>query len=228
MRQDALLRLEKLFGQQALNRFSAAKVLVAGLGGVGGFALEALARCGIGSFVLVDADRFEDSNMNRQILCTEDTVASFKTDTAEKRILSINPSARIEKHPVFLDGSNFDSILTLDTDVVVDAIDSVESKCWMIQRCIETGIPVVSSMGAALRMDPTKIAVGDISETHTDPLARAVRRELGKRGISKGVKCVFSKEAPARRDGALGSFVSVTGVFGLTLAQIAIDEILSR
>lgn len=226
MKENALLRLEKLFGKENITVLQNVKILVAGLGGVGGFALEALVRCGIERFVLFDADTFEESNLNRQILSTEADIGSYKTDVAKRRILAINPSAEVETHPVFLDENNIDEYLSEDISIVIDAIDSVSSKCYLIKKCVEKRIKVVSSMGAALRFDPTRVTFSDISKTSTDPLARAVRRGLKQAGVTSGVMCVYSNEVPQKKEGMLGSFVSVVGTFGLTLASLAIQELL--
>ncbi len=225
MRDNSLIRTTSLLGKEAIYKLNTARVLIAGLGGVGSFCLEALARSGVGSFVLIDADTFEESNLNRQLLCTEDNINLLKTDAAEERVHKINPDAKVQKHSLFLNESNIDAFLN-DIDLVVDAIDSLDSKCYLLKRCIEKKIPAVSSMGAALRKDPTLVRTSDISKTSSDPLAKAVRQNLRKDGIETGIQCVYSIEKPKEFNGEyLGSIVTVTGTFGLVLAQLAINEL---
>lgn len=228
MNKYSLTRTTDLLGEEAIYKLKTAKVLIAGLGGVGGFCLEALARSGVSSFVLIDADSFEESNLNRQLLCTDDNLNSLKTDAAEERVLEINPEAFVQKHPLFINESNIDCFLN-DIDIVVDAIDSINSKCYLLKRCIEKNIPVVSSMGAALRTDPTLVRTSDISRTSSDPLAKAVRQNLRKDGIETGIQCVYSIEKPKEFNGKyLGSIVTVTGTFGLVLAQLAINQLTKK
>ncbi len=223
MSNDISSRTEAILGTESVKKLNNATVLIAGLGGVGGFCLEALVRSGVNSFVLIDSDVFEASNINRQMLCLSNSIGSHKTDMAEKRALAINPDVKITKHSVFLDENNTDGFLE-NIDLVIDAIDSVPSKCYLLKRCIERKIPVVSSMGAALRKDPTLVRTADISKTFSDPLAKTVRTILRKEGIESGIICVFSTEKPAQFNGSyLGSLITVTGTFGLTLAQVAID-----
>ena len=218
---ENLIRTESLLGKQAMEKLSKAKVLIAGLGGVGGYCLEALARSGVNKFVLIDADKFEQSNLNRQMLCLYSDIGMLKVDKAEERVHLINPNAEIEKHAIFLNSENIDGFLD-GIDLVVDAIDSVESKCCLLNKCIEKKIDVVSSMGAALRVDPTLVRTADISKTTCDPLAKAVRKN-----VSSGVECVYSLEKPMPYNGEfLGSIATVTGTFGLVLAQLAINKII--
>lgn len=225
MNTESFIRTEEIIGKNTMTKLSNSRVLIAGLGGVGGFCLEALVRSGIRSFVLIDADTFEQSNLNRQLFCLSDNIGSCKTDAAESRAKMINPEVQITKHTLFLNEENIDGFLN-DIDLAVDAIDSVPSKCFLLKRCIEKKIPVVSSMGAALRRDPTLVRTSDISKTSSDPLAKTVRSILRKDGIETGIQCVYSIEKPSAYNGKfLGSVVTVTGTFGLVLAQLAINQL---
>ena len=176
-------------------RLKGARVAVFGIGGVGGYAVEALARAGIGSLVLVDSDTVSVSNINRQIIATKDTVGSYKTEAARERILSINPDCKVELHTVFFTketGVEFDFS---SYDYVIDAIDSLTSKIELISAAKKSGTKIISAMGAGNKLDPTRFKVADISKTSVCPLARAVRLELRKRGINH-LKVVFSDEPP--------------------------------
>lgn len=222
-----LLRTESILGLEAIEKLQNSTVLLVGLGGVGGYALESLARSGIGSFILIDSDRFDETNLNRQILCLQSNIGKLKTDIAKERILSIDSNIQIQTYPVFLDETNIDYFLEMKPNIVIDAIDSVTSKCKLLQKCVEKNIPVVSSMGAALKKSPILIRTADISQTSGDAIAKLVRTNLRKIGITNGIECVYSTEAPCKQDNkVLGSLASVVGTFGLTLAQCAINRII--
>ncbi len=218
-----LSRAEAILGSEKLRKLANSHILIAGLGGVGGHCLETLARMGVRKFTVVDCDRFEASNMNRQLLCTQKTLGMLKTDAAVLRLRELDDSIEVKAFSVFIDSSNADALLD-GVDLVADAIDSIDSKCLLISRCIEKKIKIVSSMGAALRSDPTKVRTGDISDVYGCPLAKQVRKKLKDYGITEGVPCVFSPEKTLPvTDGILGSLPSVTGTFGLVLAQLAAD-----
>lgn len=226
MTEKAYSRTAAVLGEEKLEKLKNSHILIAGLGGVGGYALEALARMGVGRFTLVDKDVFDESNLNRQILCLSTNIGTDKVQAAKERVLAINPSAQVEVFKLFIDSSNIDSLLGSCPDIVVDAIDSVGSKCLLLAKCREHNIPVVSSMGAARRKDPTKVLVADISETHSCPLAKAVRTGLKQYGITDGIRCVFSPEKIASlQAGTLGSLPAVVGAFGFTIA-FAVTELL--
>ena len=223
-----LSRTEAILGLNSVEKLKKASVLIAGLGGVGGYAMEGLARCGINTFILIDSDKFEETNLNRQLLCLKSDIGKNKVDIAKERILAINPDATVLTYNEFIDSSNIDRFLNMKPTVVVDAIDSIESKYFLLKRCVERNIPVVSSMGAALRKDPTAIRIADISKTSGDPLAKQVRTKLRQNGITGGIACVYSTEIPVKTsDGTLGSLATVTGTFGLALAQLAVDTIIN-
>ncbi len=176
-------------------RLSRARVAVFGIGGVGGYAVEALARAGVGSLVLVDSDTVSVSNINRQIIATADTVGKYKTEAARERILSINPDCKVEAHTAFFTKENKSEFDFSSYDYVIDAIDSLSSKFELITTAKAADVKIISAMGAGNKLDPTRFKVADISKTAVCPLARAVRVELRKRGINH-LKVVYSDEPP--------------------------------
>ena len=190
---EQLSRTERLIGQENIEKLAAARVAVFGIGGVGGFTVEALARSGIGHIELVDHDTVALSNLNRQIIATHDTIGRDKVDVMKERILSINPDAEVTVHKCFFLLENKDEFDFTKYTYVVDAVDTVTAKLTIIEEAKKAGVPVISSMGTGNKLDPTKFEVADISKTSVCPLAKVMRRELKKRGISH-VKVVYSKE----------------------------------
>ncbi|MDF2889305.1 MAG: UBA/THIF-type binding protein [Lacrimispora sp.] len=190
-------RTQLLLGEDAMKRLSEAKVAVFGIGGVGGYVVEALVRSGVGSFVLVDDDKVCLTNINRQIIATRKTVGKYKVEVMKERILEINPDAEVEMHKCFFLPENAGDFSFQDYDYVVDAVDTVTAKLQLIMQAKEAGVPVISCMGAGNKLDPTKFEVADIYKTSVCPLAKVMRRELKKRGVKK-LKVVYSKEIPTR------------------------------
>lgn len=190
-------RLELLIGSTGLRRLQEANVAIFGIGGVGSFATEALARSAIGRLRLIDHDVVSPTNINRQLPALESTLGVSKVKIMAERIKQINPYCKVEAIKAFLDQSNRQELLAGNFDYIVDAIDTVSSKITLIEKCLELDLPIICSMGAGNKFDPSLLQVADISKTRVDPLARIVRRELRKRGISRGVKVVFSTEHPA-------------------------------
>lgn len=190
-------RTQLLLGKEGIDRLAEAKVAVFGIGGVGGYVVEALARSGVGSFVLVDDDKVCLTNLNRQIIATRSTVGKYKTDVMRDRILDINPQAQVEVRQCFYLPENADEFDFSEYSYVVDAVDTVTAKLEIIMRAKQTGTPVISSMGASNKLDPTKFQVADIYDTTICPLARVMRRELRKRNV-KDLKVVFSTEKSIR------------------------------
>ena len=208
-----------------MEQLARSRVAVFGIGGVGGYTVEALARAGVGAIDIVDDDKICITNVNRQILATTATVGKYKTDVAEERILSINPDADITALNLFYDESTADQIDLSRYDFVADCIDSVPSKLLLIERAKSAGCRVVCAMGAGNKLDPTAFEIADIEKTTVCPLARTVRQQLRKRGV-RGVKAVFSHELPYRiAPGAPGSISFVPGAAGLALAGEIIREI---
>ncbi len=227
MIQDWLSRTQALYGPQPLNKLLKAHVALAGLGGVGGYTLEALARSGISNFTLIDFDTFDITNLNRQILSLYDNIGKPKTEEAVKRIKNINPNASCKIITAKLSEDNIEDFL-LNADIAIDAIDDINAKAILICKCLEKQIPIVSSMGAAKRTDPTKVMTADISKTFGCPLAKSLRNKLKEQGASGSVECVFSPEHFENYSKeVLGSSVTVVGTFGFTLAQLAINKLIN-
>ncbi len=234
---EFLNRTRMLLGDEAVNRCQNASVAVFGLGGVGGYAAEALARSGIGRLTLIDHDIVTKSNINRQIIAFQSTIGQTKTDLMKARIADINPEAEVICHSLFFNEETKTEIFSDHFDYVVDAIDTVTSKLLLIQTAQELEIPVISSMGAANKLDPTRFRVTDIYQTQMDPLAKVMRRELKKRGISK-LKVVCSDEPPLTPVMDLGetknerpapaSVAWVPSVAGLILAGEVIRDIMKE
>ena len=188
-------RTELLFGKTEMERLAESRVAVFGIGGVGGYVCEALARSGVGSFDLIDNDKVCLSNINRQIIATGRTVGEYKTDVMKERILDINPEAVVNTYKCFFLPENASDFPFEEYDYVIDAVDTVTAKIELVMQCERLGVPVISSMGAGNKLDPTRFRVADIYSTNIDPLARVMRRELKKRGIRK-LKVVYSEEEP--------------------------------
>ena len=187
------IRTEMLIGEEGLNALLSSHVCVFGVGGVGGYTVEALARSGVGKIDLVDADTVCESNINRQIIATHKTLGMYKVDAEKERILEINPGCEVNVFRMFYLPENAGEIDMSVYDYVVDAVDTVTAKIEIIKRAKEAGIPVISSMGAANKLDPTAFEVADIYKTQVCPLAKVMRRELKKRGI-ESLKVVYSRE----------------------------------
>ena len=186
-------RTQLLFGAEGMEKLYGARVAVFGIGGVGGYTVEALVRSGIGTLDLIDDDRVCLTNINRQIFATRKTVGQFKVDVAQQRVLEINPKAVVHTYKTFYAPQTADQFDFTQYDYVVDAIDTVTGKLELVEQARKAGVPIISSMGAGNKIDPTAFEVADIYETSVCPLARIMRRELKKRGIPK-LKVVYSKE----------------------------------
>lgn len=191
--QESFSRTGLLIGDDGLNKLQKARVAVFGVGGVGGYVTEALARSGVGEFDLIDSDTVALSNLNRQIIATLDSVGKYKVDVMRDRILSINPDAVVHVHKCFYLPETASQFDFTQYTYVVDAVDTVTAKISIIMQAQENGVPVISSMGAGNKMDPTKFEVTDIYKTTMCPLAKVMRRELKKRGVKK-LKVVYSTE----------------------------------
>lgn len=224
---EALKRTAVLLGEEGVLRLQGARVAVFGVGGVGGHCAEALIRSGVGALDLFDGDVFAESNLNRQLFATRETLGEKKVEAAQKRLLSIFPDAKVTAHHMFVLPDNIETVDFSVYDYVVDAIDTVAGKVAIIEAAHKQGIPVISSMGAGNKLDPTAFRVADIEKTRVCPLARAVRTLLRKKGIF-GVKAVYSEELPAekRTEGnETGSVSFVPSVAGLVLAGEVIKDI---
>lgn len=189
-------RNELAIGQEGLDRLKNSTVAVLGVGGVGTFAAEALARSGVGKLILVDKDDVDITNVNRQLIALLSTVGQPKVDLMEKRIEDINPECEVVSLKMFYTEETSDLFFEQQPDFVIDASDTISYKILLMKECLKRKIPIISSMGAANKMDPTRLRISDISKTHTDPIAKVVRTRLKKEGIKKGIPVVFSDESP--------------------------------
>lgn len=191
-------RLELLFGKEALELFRKSTVAVLGIGGVGSFTAESLARTGIGRIILLDKDCVDITNINRQIHATLETVGQPKVEAMKERIATINPDCEVVTLKMFFQEDTSEQFFSYPLDYVADAMDTVSAKLHLITTCRERNIPFISSMGAANKVDPTQFKVADLFDTSYDPIAKILRRELRKKGIKKGVPVVYSTESPLK------------------------------
>lgn len=237
------MRTGLLLGEEGLRRLHEASVMVVGLGAVGGYALEGLARAGVGRLILVDFDTFDETNINRQILALTSTIGKKKTDVAAQRVKEINPDCVVETKDVFVNTDTIEDLLREPVDFVVDAIDALNPKCCLMQTLQEKGIPFISSMGAALKSDPSFIRLGALSRTKNCGLAKFIRKRLKKRGVDiNKITCVSSEEQvnlpetaimesedknqeSGRLRNTLGSLPTITAIFGLTIANAVIKQL---
>ncbi|MBQ0085636.1 MAG: tRNA threonylcarbamoyladenosine dehydratase [Prevotella sp.] len=222
-----LERTELLLGREAQARLRESSVIVFGIGGVGGHVVEVMARSGIGTVTLVDADTVELSNINRQIIALHSTVGRPKVEVAEQRIRDINPDCNVKTFQQFYLPENADSIDLTEYDYVIDCIDTVSAKVELIRRCDERKLPIISSMGAGNRMNPAMLKVTDIYKTTIDPLAKAVRKECRKNGI-KSLKVVCSDECPqtASQQTVIASNAFVPAAMGIMIASEVIKDLI--
>ena len=232
---DRFQRTEMLLGQKAMERLAGSRVAVFGVGGVGGYAVEALARSGVGALDLIDNDTVAQSNINRQIIALNSTVGQYKADAAAKRVLDINPECDVRAVKVFYMPETADEFDFTRYDYIIDAIDTVTGKLALARQAQDAGTPIISCMGAGNKLDPTAFEVADIYDTSICPLARIMRKECRARGI-KRLKVVYSKEMPARqvkkieeqtvRRDTPGSVSFVPPVAGLIIAGEVIKDLI--
>ena len=233
---EQFFRTEMLLGSDAMTRLQNARVAVFGIGGVGGYTVEALARAGIGAIDLIDNDTVSISNINRQIIATHSTVGLPKVEAAKRRVLDINPNAKVTTWSLFYNAETADQFDFTQYDYIVDAIDTVTGKLALVERAVAAGTPIICCMGTGNKLDPTRFEVTDISKTTMCPLARVMRKELGKRGI-KHLKVVYSREEALTPTGweeeaaaigkrqIPGSVSFVPGAAGLILTGEVIKDI---
>ena len=217
-------RTEALLGEQAMEKLKKARVAVFGIGGVGGHVVEALVRSGVGAVDIVDSDKVCLSNLNRQIIATESSIGKYKVDVMKERILDINPEAVVNVHKCFYLPETKDEFDFSQYSYVVDAVDTVTAKIQLVMEAAEAGVPIISSMGAGNKLDPTAFQVADIYKTSVCPLAKVMRRELKKRGIKK-LKVVYSKEQPVVKNTVPASVAFVPSVVGLIIAGEVIKDL---
>lgn len=218
-------RTALLLGEDAVLGLHNKRVAVFGVGGVGGYVVEALARAGVGTLDLIDKDTVVYSNINRQIIATHATVGRAKVEVARERVLSINPKAKVNAYEVFFLPDTEHMFHFEDYDYIVDAIDNVTGKLTLCQKAKDANVPIICAMGAGNKLDPTRFEVADISKTSVCPLAKVMRRELKKRGIDH-VKVVYSKEEAQKNDtNVIGSLPFVPSVMGLIIAGEVIKDL---
>lgn len=226
-------RSELIFGEEAMERLARSRVAVFGVGGVGGYAVEALARSGIGALDIIDNDTVALTNLNRQIIALHSTIGEYKVDVAARRVLDINPDIKIKAYRTFFTPETADKFDFSEYDYVVDAIDTVTGKIELVMKAQEANVPIICSMGAGNKLDPTAFEVADIYKTSVCPLARVMRNELKKRGV-KHLKCVYSKEMPisprptdeiSGKRQTPGSCAFVPSVVGLIIAGEVVKQL---
>jgi tRNA A37 threonylcarbamoyladenosine dehydratase len=204
---DQFSRTELILGKEAMEKLYKSRVAVFGVGGVGGYVVEALARSGIGALDLIDSDRICISNLNRQIIATHKSIGMYKVEVASERVLEINPKASVNTYKIFYSPENADCVDLSVYDYVVDAIDTVSAKIELVCRCKGLGVPIISSMGAGNKVEASALEVADIFDTSVCPLAKVMRKELRVRGI-ESLKVVYSKELPKKASEKIQEAVS--------------------
>ena len=235
MQKDFTTRTSLIIGEEGLDKLRNSSVIVFGVGGVGSFAVEAIARAGVGNLTIVDFDDVDITNINRQIPALHSTVGKYKVEVMKERILDINPNINIKAIKEIYNEQTSDKILNENYDYVVDAIDMVSSKIHLIKTCKQKNLNIISSMGMGNKLDPTKIEVSDIHKTSICPLARVIRKELRDRKI-KNLKVVYSKEEPKELKKRImngkkvtpGSISFVPSVAGLTIASVVVNDLLKN
>jgi tRNA A37 threonylcarbamoyladenosine dehydratase len=245
---DRFKRTLRLLGEERFRRLQTKQVTVVGLGAVGGYVIEGLVRAGVTRLHIVDFDTIQPSNLNRQILALETTIGRSKTEVAKERILAINSDCLVQADNIFAGEESLEQILTPQPDLLIDAIDSLNPKTQLLHGAYNRNISTISSMGAALRTDPALIRSGDLFDSSNCPLAKHLRKRLRRRGVGRGIACIYSIEktdfdynlqedddeinnAPTpfsdrgRKRNVLGSLPTITGIFGLTIANQAIMQL---
>ena len=220
-------RLELLIGKEALNKLKTKKIVVLGLGGVGGYVVESLIRSGIENITIIDYDTIDITNLNRQIISVKSNIGKLKTDEFEKRILSINENVQITKLNLFIDENNIDEILTKDIDYFIDACDTINTKKLVIKKCLQKNIKFIICLGTGKRMNPEKLTICDIKKTKYDPIARILRKYVKDEKINQKVMCCYSEEQPKKIDNkTIGSSIFVPSAAGILIASFVVRDML--
>ena len=219
-------RLELLVGAEGIFKLKSSKIVVVGLGGVGGYVVESLIRSGIENIIIVDYDTIDESNLNRQIIATKNNIGKLKVDEFEKRILSINDKVNITKLPIFIDENNIDELFLDDITYIIDACDSIKTKKFIISKCLENNIKFITCLGTGKRMDPSKLKICDIRETKYDPIARILRKYVKDNRINSKVLCCYSEEEPIKyNSNVIGSNSFVPSSAGLLISSYVVRDI---
>ncbi|MCK5774850.1 MAG: tRNA threonylcarbamoyladenosine dehydratase [Bacteroidales bacterium] len=230
-------RTALLLGDKKLKKLEESHVLIVGLGGVGAYAAEQIARAGIGELTIIDSDKVNPSNINRQLIALNSTIDKDKTSLMQERLLDINPQLKLHIINKFIDESNVQDIVKNSFDYVVDAIDTLTPKVDLITHCVKNNMLLISSMGAGGRLDPAKIQIADISETYNDNLARMIRKRLHKKAIYHGIKVVFSSEkadpnaillteGERNKKTTVGTISYMPAIFGNFISSVVIRDLL--
>lgn len=221
-------RLTALIGEEKLEKIKSKTVVVLGLGGVGSYALEAITRCGVGRIVIVDADKIDITNLNRQLMTNRNNIGLFKVDVLEERIKSINPDAEVIKIKEFITPENLNFIFDLNPDYIIDAIDTVKTKKYLIKECLKRKIKFIISTGMGNKLDASKIKITDLSKTSYDKIAKELRLFVKKEKIKGKIPVVFSDEPVTKVDGVISSIAYVPSVAGLMCANYVIKDIIKE
>lgn len=220
-------RVISLVGEDNYNKIKSTTVLIVGLGGVGGYALESLVRSGLGTLILIDYDIIDKTNLNRQIITTQENIGIPKVSSAKARVKSINPHCKVITERIFLDKDTINLLDKYHLDYIIDACDSVQAKKLLIDYALSRNIKLISSMGTANKLDPSKLAITDIRKTSYDPLAKIIRKYVQELKTNKKIMVVSSTEQP-QKTGCLASMVFVPATAGLLLANYIIKDILNN
>lgn len=219
-----------LIGEENFKKITNKTIMIFGCGGVGGFVIESLARSGVNNLILIDNDEVKESNLNRQIIATTDTIGKLKVDVFKKHLLTINPNINIKVYPLFILKDNITQINFKNVDYIIDCVDTVTAKIIIIETAKQLNIPVISSMGTGNKLDPTKLKIVDIKKTHTCPLAKVMRYELKKRNITD-VLVLFSEETPITSSNnvtkEIPSMIFVPSIAGIMIAQRVILDLIN-
>ena len=220
-------RLEKVMGKDNLNKLQTKSVLILGCGGVGGYSCEALARSGIGTLILVDFDKVEETNINRQIIALDSTIGKLKVDVLEKRVKDINKNCKVIKIKEFIDPDNLNELFNYEIDYLIDACDYVPTKKAIIKECLKRKISFISSMGTGNKLVPSKLEITDLRKTVNDPLARIMRKFIKDEKITSKIKVLSSKEVPIKTgESTPGSTAFVPASAGLLIASEVVKELI--
>lgn len=221
-------RLIALIGEEKFQKIKSKTVVVLGLGGVGSYALEAIVRSGVGHIVIIDADKVDITNLNRQLMTNQNNIGQFKVDVLEERIKSINPNVEVTKIKEFITPENLNLIFDLQPDYIIDAIDTVKTKKYLLKECLKRKIKFIVSTGMGNKTDATKIKIADLSKTSYDKLAKELRIFVKKEKIKGKIPVVFSDEAPIKTNGIISSIAFVPSVAGLLCANYVINDIIKE
>lgn len=219
-------RINLLIGCDNVDKIKKSTVLVVGLGGVGGYAVEALVRSGVGNLIIVDYDTIDISNLNRQIITNTNNIGKLKTEEMRKRIISINPEARVDVVNVKLDSDNLEEIFKYKFDALIDCCDTIVVKEGLIRECLARGITFISSMGAGNKLNPSMLKVADLRDTSYDPIAKKLRKFVNDNKIYGHIPVVYSREVNDKFTGSIPSMIFVPATSGLMCANYVVNEII--